>query len=125
MQLEQLERRLTPAAPTVLSILRSVPQGATTNATGVSYQVTFSEAVTGVTTTDFQLVETGTVAASITQVTSVSGSVYTVTIGGISGNGTLGLNLLANASIHDQALRSAFPIPMRPSTIPPARLRYS
>ena len=103
LQLEELERRLTPAAPTVVSILRSVPAVPATNATGVSYQVTFSEAVTGVNTADFQVVDTGTVAGSITQVTAVNGSVYTVTIGGISGNGTLGLNLAAKNSIQDQA----------------------
>ncbi len=49
------------------------------------------------------MAETGTVTAAITQVTPVSGSVYTVTVSGITGNGTLGLNLVNNGSIHDLA----------------------
>ena len=35
--------------------------------------------------------------------TPVSGSVYTVTVSGITGNGTLGLNLVDNGSIRDLA----------------------
>ena len=39
----------------------------------------------------------------LTQVTPVSSSVYTVTVGGITGSGTLGLNLVDNGTIHDLA----------------------
>jgi FG-GAP-like repeat/Putative Ig domain/Bacterial Ig-like domain/FG-GAP repeat len=106
LKLEELESRLAPAttaAPVVSSILRSLPAGPATNATSVAYQVTFSETVTGVDAADFQLIKTGTVGATIAQITPVSGSVYTVDIGGISGNGTLGLNLVVNNTIHDLA----------------------
>ena len=41
--------------------------------------------------------------STLTQVTPVSGSVYTVTVSGITGNGTLGLNLVDNGTIHDLA----------------------
>src|SRR5579862_3479024 len=87
LALEQLEDRLVLTTPTVLSINRSLPLGPITNASSVSYAVTFNEPVTGVDLTDFQLVETGTVAATLNQVTPTSGVVYTVTISGITGIG--------------------------------------
>ena len=68
-----------------------------------AYTVTFSEAVTGVDASDFQLALGGTATGTVTQVTPVSGAVYTVTVSGITGNGTLGLNLVDNGSIHDLA----------------------
>src|SRR5262245_41467980 len=79
-RLEELERRLVPTSPTVLSILRTVPLGPATNATSVSYTATFSEAVTGVDATDFQLALTGTVGATLTQVTPVSTAAYKVDV---------------------------------------------
>jgi len=89
--------------PFVQSINRSTPAGPITNATTVSYTVNFSEPVTGVDPTDFQLALTGTVAATLAQVTPVSGAVYTVTVNGITGSGTLGLNLVDNGNIRDLA----------------------
>ena len=89
--------------PVVVSIARTTPSGSTTDASAVSYTVTFSEAVTGVDPTDFTLATTGTIATTLRQVTPVSTSVYTVTVSGITGNGTLGLNLVDNGSIHDLA----------------------
>ena len=89
-------------APWVVSMNRLNPANATTNANSVSFTATFSEAVTGVDPTDFALARSGTVGAILTQVTPVSGSVYTVTVSGITGAGTLGLNLVDDSSIHDQ-----------------------
>ncbi|WP_353861388.1 DUF4347 domain-containing protein [Azospirillum formosense] len=63
------------------------------NASSVTYTVTFSEDVSGVDPTDFTLATTGTASGTIGTVTQVSASVYTVSITGISGTGTLGLNL--------------------------------
>ncbi|MEI8017239.1 MAG: FG-GAP-like repeat-containing protein, partial [Schlesneria sp.] len=90
-------------SPSVLSINRATPTTSTTNLTAVSYTVTFSEAVTGVDAADFSLAPTGTVAATTPVVTTVSPSVYTVAVGGITGIGSLGLNLVDNNSIHDVA----------------------
>src|SRR5579862_6232975 len=103
--LEPLEERTLPSGifPFVQSINRSVPAGPITNAATVAYTVLFSEPVTGVDPTDFKLAATGTVGSTLTQVTPVSGSVYTVTVSGITGNGTLGLNLVDNGSIRDVA----------------------
>jgi FG-GAP-like repeat len=87
--------------PYVVSINRASANP--TNGATLQFTVTFSEPVTGVDSSDFQVVTTGTVASTLTQVTPVSASVYTFTVGGITGNGTLGLNLVDNNSIHDLA----------------------
>jgi FG-GAP-like repeat len=89
--------------PSVASINRTTPVGPVTNASSVTYTVTFSEPVTGVDPADFQLALGPSVTGTITQVTPSSGAVYSVTVSGISGNGTLGLNLVDNGSIHDLA----------------------
>jgi hypothetical protein len=77
-------------APVVSSITRVGP--ASTNASSLSYVVTFSETVTGVDTSDFALTSTGSAAGTIAYITG-SGSQYTVTVNGISGVGTLQLDL--------------------------------
>ncbi len=69
----------------------------------VVYTVTFSEAVTDVTIGDFTLALTGNEIGTVTQLTTVNASVYTVTVSGITGTGTLGLNLVDNGTIHDLA----------------------
>src|SRR5207244_1837400 len=85
----------------VVSINRLSPGQQTTNGTSVAFQVTFSKTVTGVDPTDFQVTRTGTVGVTLVQVSAVSGLVYNVTVSGISGSGSLGLNLVDNGSIHD------------------------
>ena len=107
LRLEALEARLTldglSAFPWVVSILQSQPPGPVTDATSVSYTVTFSESVMGVDAADFEVVRTGSVAIDRTEVASISDLVYSVTISGIRGSGTLGLNLVDNDSIRDLA----------------------
>jgi uncharacterized protein (DUF2141 family) len=88
--------------PAVQSIDRTSPAGPTTNATSVTYTVTFSEAVTGVDATDFALALNGVTAATPVAV-SGSGTTYTVTVSGVSGTGTLGLNLVGDGTITDAA----------------------
>ena len=88
-------------APTVVSINRTTPAGPFTGSSSVTYTVTFNESVTGVDPTDFALALTGTVTATTPVVVGGSGAVYTVTVSGISGSGTLGLNLVDNGTIHD------------------------
>ncbi len=86
------------AAPLVLSLNRA---GANpTNASSVTFSVTFSGIVTGVDTGDFSLATSGVSGASITGF-SGSGASYTVTVGAGSGTGTIGLNLVDNDSIAD------------------------
>ena len=89
-------------APTVQSVNRA---GATpTNAGSVSWTVTFSEAVTGVDTSDLGLVTPqGSVTSPAITSVSGSGSQYVVTASTGSGDGTLGLNVVDNDSIIDAA----------------------
>jgi hypothetical protein len=102
LSLEPLENRdLFSANPYVQAI--SLTTTPITSASTVSFTVTFSEPVTGVDSTDFQPTVTGTVAEALTQVTPDSSSVFTVTVSGITGNGTLGLNIVNNSGIQDLA----------------------
>jgi sugar lactone lactonase YvrE len=88
-------------APQVSSILRA--SGNPTSAASVNFTVTFSEAVTGVSQADFTLATTGVTGASITGMTPVSASVYTVAVGTGSGNGDIRLDVPATASVADPA----------------------
>ncbi len=91
--------------PRVLSVNCETPTGSATEGASVTYAVTFSEPVTGVTSADFLLALTGGLKASSTVTVSPSGgynSVYQVTVNSLSGKGTVGLNLVDNGSILDQ-----------------------
>ncbi len=87
--------------PAVTSLSRATPISALTNAGSVTLTATFGEAVTGVDLSDFTLHLTGTLSASLTLFTPNSGSSYSITVGSISGSGTLGLELVDNGSIRD------------------------
>jgi hypothetical protein len=102
------------APPKVASINRAATVAPITNASSLAYEVTFSQPVTGVDAADFQVVKTGTIATSSLQVTG-SGSAYTVTIGGIAGNGTVGLNL-----VDDNTIRGVSGLPLANNPNDPA-----
>ncbi|PJE53347.1 DUF4347 domain-containing protein, partial [Marinomonas sp. BSi20584] len=77
-------------APTGVAIVRTGAENQ--NGSAATFTAVFSEAVSGVDTADFVL--TGTAAGgSVTSVTQVSDSVYTITVNGVSSDGTLGVNL--------------------------------
>lgn len=85
-------------APTVTAITRL---GASlTNADSVQFLVNFSEPVTGVDANDFRVASSGSVSTGAVSV-SGSGDSYTVTVDGLAGAGTLGLDLIDDDSIHD------------------------
>jgi hypothetical protein len=90
-------------APLVSSIVRADPNP--TVAASVKFTVSFSEAVTGVDVVapfnDFALTTTGIKGASITSVTAVSDSAYTVGVNTGTGNGTLRLDVVDNDSVID------------------------
>ncbi len=95
-----------PAFPTVASILRADPNP--TNAANVNFTVNFSRSVSGVDVVppfnDFGLMaSSGISGASITSVTPVSGTTYTVSVNTGSGNGTIGLSVSDDDSIIDDA----------------------
>ncbi|MDQ2106574.1 DUF4347 domain-containing protein, partial [Azospirillum isscasi] len=84
--------------PSVSSINRATPSASITNASTVTYQVTFNQSVTGVGTNDFTLTTSGLTGASVSSV-SGSGSIYTVTVATGSGDGTLRLDVTDDDSI--------------------------
>jgi hypothetical protein len=96
--------------PTVTSIMRGGSNP--TNASSVMFLVTFSEAVTGVATTDFNLTITGSISGAgvssvsgVSGVSGISGSwvVYRVVVNTGSGDGTIRLDIPASATITDLA----------------------
>ncbi|MEI6215603.1 MAG: DUF4347 domain-containing protein, partial [Desulfuromonadales bacterium] len=104
----------TPAdvtAPTMTKIERLNPinQNITSAALAiqnyVDFNVTFSEAVTNVDGTDFQITGTASSGATISSVTQTGATTYTVRVSGIpsSNTGTLDLNLLTTNNLVDLA----------------------
>ncbi len=100
---ETLEMRVMPSATTALSVAAlSPPAGTATNATSVTYLVTFDRDVTGVDATDFQVVTSGSIQYNSTvNITPIDGASYTVTINGISGTGDVRLDLVDDDTILD------------------------
>ena len=90
--------------PSVESIVRLTPAQAITSAGEVTFEVLFSEPVSGVDPTDFAIARTGTVGSTLLHVAAISPSTYFVTVSGITGNGTLGLNLVDDDTIRDSEL---------------------
>lgn len=82
-----------------------------TNASSVQYQVTFAESVTGIDSSDFVLTGTGTATGQIASVVG-SGANYTATVTGLSGAGTLRLDLKASSTgivdMHGNAIVGGF-----------------
>ncbi|MGM8362397.1 Ig-like domain-containing protein [Flavobacterium sp. ARAG 55.4] len=98
--------------PAVFAVNRPATANALTNATTVTYNVTFSKNVTGVDYNAFTLTATGNTAGTISSVISESPISYQVTVSDISGDGTLRLDVKASGiSIVDEAnnnLQSGF-----------------
>jgi hypothetical protein len=80
------------AAPTTVTSI--VPAAASpTNASSVTFTVTFAASVAGITTSNFTTANGGSVTGSSVTSVSGSGTTYTVTVNTGSGSGTLGLTL--------------------------------
>ncbi len=88
-------------APTVVSSLRL--DANPTQAASVDFQVTFSEAVSGVDITDFTTSSTGSLSGVLVSGVTGSGATYTVTVSTGSGAGSLRLDVLDDDSIVDAA----------------------
>ncbi len=86
--------------PMVLSSARA--NSNPTSASSVNFIVTFSDPVSGVSISDFTLVTSGVTGTSVTGV-SGSGATRTVSVNTGSGNGTIRLDVPANATITDLA----------------------
>ena len=85
----------SPAFPHALSI--NAPGSAVTDS--ASFTVTFNQPVTGVDAADFNLIATGTVANGTISSVSGSGATYIINVTGITGSGSLGLNLVSLPTI--------------------------
>ncbi len=92
--------------PLINSINYLSPSGPTTSASTISYQVTFSEPVTGVVPADFKVATTNSTQANSTVAVSGGPTTYTVTITGVHGYGTLQLDLINNTTIKTVANNS-------------------
>lgn len=86
------------AAPVVQSVVRTDPNP--TSQTSLSFEVRFSEDVVNVTPADFRVETTGSVTGEVTAV-SGGGAVYTVTVGNVTGEGTLALGFDEKHDIKD------------------------
>jgi|GEM_PF-3014052 len=67
----------------------------------VTFRSDFNELVNNVSTDDFSLTTTGTASANIASVSASSGSSFDITVNGISGSGTIRLDLKASSNIAD------------------------
>ena len=86
---------LDHTAPTVASIVPNTV--GPTNATTLTQTLTFTEAVTGLDINDLSIAWTGTANAAVASI-SGSGATYTVTLNGVSGDGTIRLDLKASGT---------------------------
>ena len=86
-------------SPMVAGIFRA--DADPTSATSVRYTVAFSESVTGVDVSDFELTSTGGISGAFVNNVSGSGDTYTVTAGTGAGSGTLRLDLVDDNTILD------------------------
>lgn len=93
--------RVDNVRPTVTSL--TVDGSPASTDTGLAFRITFSEPVVNVSTDDFTLVGTGSASGNIVSVSGSSGSLLRVNVAGISGNGTLKVNLNGGTNVFDAA----------------------
>ncbi|MCE7996940.1 MAG: hypothetical protein HEP71_33570 [Roseivirga sp.] len=90
-------------APTVTSIVRSNPTDASTNATSVTFRVTFSEDVSSITIADFAISGAGSGGtASLSGFSTITGSsVFDLTVSTLNTDGELDLDFSGSEDITD------------------------
>jgi hypothetical protein len=90
--------------PTILSINRAGGAPASTSSSSVDFTATFSKPVTGVGPLNFAIAAgAGVQVTGGISVSTVDGATYTIHVSGISGSGSLGVNLSNPSGIHDTA----------------------
>ncbi len=114
---ETLELRVLPTNTAVKSILAAIPPQSTgTNATNVTFAVTFDRDVVGVDASDFRVVSNGSVKFNSTiSIIPINDATYSVRINGLAGVGDLRLDLIDDDSIQDKNLAGN---PLPPNEIP-------
>nr|WP_243699049.1 Ig-like domain-containing protein [Pseudomonas sediminis] len=88
---------LVDAAPPQVTGIALDGTSPTTNTT-LGFTVTFSEDVNGVDLTDFALATTGSASGTLLSLVQIDARTYRITVGGVTGQGTLGLSLTAAGS---------------------------
>ncbi|MDP9938395.1 Ig-like domain-containing protein [Ectopseudomonas alcaliphila] len=88
---------LVDAAPPQVTGIALDGTSPTTNTT-LGFTVTFSEDVNGVDLTDFALSTTGSASGTLLSLVQIDARTYRITVGGVTGQGTLGLSLTAAGS---------------------------
>ncbi|RCL24753.1 pyrrolo-quinoline quinone, partial [Pseudomonas sp. AFG_SD02_1510_Pfu_092] len=83
-------------APAALAIVTLDPTPG--NAPSVRFTVTFSEPVNGVDLSDFSLASSGSASGTLSALRQLGDGVYEITVSGVSGTGTLGLDLKASGT---------------------------
>lgn len=81
-------------SPTVVTAVTGNPPS---NATQVTFQIVFSEAVTGFTAADITVATTGTASATLANLQTADNITYTILAQNISGSGTLRLDISAGS----------------------------
>jgi autotransporter-associated beta strand protein len=85
-------------APAVVSVNRQNPIAAGGSADAVVFRATFSQAVVGVDATDFAAIFSGGLSGAITNVAPAGEGVFDVTVGSLSGEGVVRLDVVASGS---------------------------
>ena len=85
-------------APTVTSIARQSPSATSTDVSSVIWRVNFSESVSGVDLSDFELNKTDTANGAIASVSAGSGTTIDVTVDNVTVTGTLRLDLKSSGT---------------------------
>jgi gliding motility-associated-like protein len=96
-----ITREFDGTFPTVISINRTGTNPILVATAG--FRVIYSENVTGVDLTDFEVVLTGSATGTLGTVTQVDAKTYDVSVTGVAGQGSIGLNIKDDDSIRDAA----------------------
>ena len=92
--------------PEVMVIARAEEDQLNNSDTDVNFRIVFSEDVTGVDLTDFEVVTSESARGELHSITAVDATHYTVNVNRISGQGTIGLNVKDDGTIIDEATNS-------------------
>jgi rhamnogalacturonan endolyase len=104
--------RVDTLAPVVVSVNRQNPTAATSSADTITFRVTFSEQVDGVDASDFTTAFSGGLAGAISGVSQAGNAVFDVTVGPLTGEGGVRLDVNAGgtgvADVAGNALNGGF-----------------
>ncbi len=106
--------RVDTLAPSVVSVNRQNPTAASSSADTITFRVRLSEAVIGVDASDFTLFFAGGLAGAISSVAPAGDGVFDVTVGPLTGEGSVRLDVNASgtgiADIAGNALNGGFTV---------------